>query len=160
SAGGPGAPPPSREEASHPLGKPSPVPAGTGDFQFMAHQPGHPAEAVAFDPCRPIHYVVNPTGAPPDGAQLIAHAIDAVPTATGCRSAHAGPPAETPAKDRPPYQPGIYGARWVPVLIAWSDEKTYPSLAGYIAGIAGPLRVSTPDGREVYVTGQVVLDRE
>jgi hypothetical protein len=48
----------------------------------------------------------------------------------------------------------------VPVLIAWSDEKTYPGLAGYIAGVAGPLRVTTPDGREVYVTGQVVLDRE
>ena len=46
------------------------------------------------------------------------------------------------------------------MLIAWSDEQPFPSLAGYLAGVAGPSAADTASGKTVYVSGIVVLDRE
>ena len=64
----PDQPPPPSEEAAQPLGAPPVVPAGAGKFEVAIDQPGDPTVPVAWDPCRPIHYVVNPAGAPSDGA--------------------------------------------------------------------------------------------
>lgn len=152
------APPASTEEAARPIGKPAPVPAGTGQFEVLQHQRGG-TTPVAFDPCRPIHYVVNLQGAPGDGLSLIQAGVAKVSTATGLRFVYDGPSTELPAKERVAYQPNRYSkARWAPVLIAWADEKTYPELAGYIAGVGSAQAVYAPDDRLVYVTGQVVLD--
>jgi hypothetical protein len=151
-------PPPSKEERAKPIGVPAPVPAGTGRFEILRHQPDSPTVPVAFDPCRPIHYVVNPAGAPADGSALIADAIARVHTATGLQFVFDGTTTETPDKERASYQPGRYGRVWAPVLVAWSDETTYPELAGYIAGLGGAEAVDAGNGRLVYVTGQVVLD--
>jgi hypothetical protein len=66
-----------------------------------------------------------------------------------------------PDKQREAYQPKRYGDRWAPVVIAWSDEASDPALAGYIAGVSGPQGLVAPkDGAVVYVTGNVLLDRE
>ena len=46
------------------------------------------------------------------------------------------------------------------MLIAWSDERAFPSLAGNLAGVAGPAPVYTSSGKQVYVSGLVVFDRE
>jgi hypothetical protein len=154
-------PPPGREEASKPLGVPGPVPAGDGAFEFMEVQPSDRDAPVAWDPCRPIHYVVNPKGQPPDGQRMVADAIATVSRATGLRFVADGTTTETPDKQRKAYQPKRYGDRWAPVLIAWSDEASDPALAGYIAGISGPHGVVSPeDGTVVSVTGDVLLDRE
>ena len=64
-------------------------------------------------------------------------------------------------KQRRAYLPTRYPpGRWAPVLIAWSDEREFPGLAGYLAGIAGPSTAYTTSGKAVYVSGLVVLDRE
>lgn len=58
------APPPSREEASAPLGAAPRAPAaseGTG-FRFMRHQ-DRSAAPITWSPCRPIHYVIRPDNA-------------------------------------------------------------------------------------------------
>ena len=34
-------------------------------------------------------------------------------------------------------QPELYGPGWSPVLIAWADETTEPTLAGPVAGLGG-----------------------
>ncbi len=137
------------------------MPAGSGRFEFLSNQPGDAATPVAFDPCRPVHYVVNPAGAPSDGLALIKDAVARVSTATGLTFVYDGISNETPDKAREPYQPDRYGKdRWAPVLIAWADEASFPKLAGYVAGIGGPQTVQAPNGRLVYVTGDIVLDSQ
>ena len=151
-------PPSGVGEAAAPLGAPAVVPAGNGKFVFLEHQPDEPKVPVAFDPCRPIHYVVNPAGAPPDGAALIRSAIARVQTATGLHFVSDGTTTEIPNTDREAYLPERYPGRWAPVLIAWSNENAYPELAGYIAGVGAPLQWSSEGAQLVYVSGQVVLD--
>ncbi|MDQ1436324.1 MAG: hypothetical protein QOF59_3140 [Actinomycetota bacterium] len=157
----PDTPPPSGEEAAQPLGAPAAVPPGPGKFEVAIDQPGDSAVPVAWDPCRPVHYVVNTAGAPPDGATLIQAAVARVQKATGLHFVNDGPTTEKTSKDRKPYQPARYDStRWAPVLIGWSDETATPSLAGYIAGLGSPQAVYASRDRLVYVTGQVTLDRQ
>src|SRR5205814_289980 len=60
-----------------------------------------------------------------------------------------------------PFQPARYGSnRWAPVLIAWSNEGSYQSLAGYIAGQATSMPEYTSGNQLVYVSGSVVLDEQ
>jgi len=153
-------PPASPEEQAKPLGHPAPVPAGNGKFEVEVDQPGDTSVPVAWDPCRPIHYVVNPTGAPSDGAALITSAIARVEIATGLHFIDDGTTTEQPSKDRSSYQPKRYPKRWAPVLIAWSDEGHYPGLAGYITGIGSPQPEYADNTHMVIVTGQIVLDRQ
>jgi hypothetical protein len=153
-------PPAGTEEASAPLGTPAPVPKGPGKYEISEHQPNDPNTPVAWDPCRPIHYVVNPAGAPPGAAANLRAAIASVHAATGLRFLNDGTTNETPDKQRLDYQPDRYDPqRWAPVLIAWSDENTFPELAGYVDGVTTTDGEYTPDNQhEVYVSGQIVFD--
>jgi hypothetical protein len=152
-------PPPSNEEAARPLGVPAATPAGPGKYEVIRTQPDAPNTPVAYDPCRPIHYVINPARAPRDAAALVQAAFARLQTATGLHFVDDGATSEPPRKARPLYQPGRYNTtRWAPVLIAWSNENAYPDLAGYVAGESGSAPVYAKANRLVYVTGQVVLD--
>jgi hypothetical protein len=153
-------PPSSNEERDAPLGKPAAVPAGSGQFEVIRDQPNDSRRPVAFDPCRPVHYVVNPAGEPPDGQRLIAQAIARLHEATGLRFVADGATDEPPSKDRTAYEPDRYHDRWAPVLVAWADQQSFPPLAGYVIGVGSPTAVGTSDGDLAYVSGQVVLDRE
>jgi len=154
-------PPPGAESSAQPIGQPATPPPGTGGYEILAHQPRSVTTPIAFDPCRPIHYVVNPDGAPEDGAQLVQSAVANLSTATGLKFVNDGTTTETPDKQRDVYLPKRYSPnRWAPVLIAWSDEQEFPGLAGYVAGIGGPSSVYATSGKAVYVSGLVVLDRE
>jgi hypothetical protein len=158
----PDRPPPSREEAAKPLGFPAPVPAAGGQFEVELHQPNDANTPVAFDPCRPIHYVVNPAGAPADGLSLIKSAIARVQTATGLHFVYDGPTTEKPNKQRDDYLPKRYNTtRWAPVLIAWSNQNAFPELSGYVDGVTYPGSAYTADAQHlVYVSGEIVFDRE
>lgn len=143
------------DAAVTPLGAPAPAPAGEGGYAFLYEHAGRP---VAFDPCRPVHYVVRPDGAPAGGEQLLAQAVGQLSVATGLVLVQDGTTGEAPSDERAPHQPERYGDRWAPVLIAWSDEAQDPRLAGTVGGYAGPVGLD-PDGRGMrLVTGQVVLD--
>jgi hypothetical protein len=152
-------PPTDDTVAGQPLGTPPPAPASPGPFEFtMRQEDGSP---VAWDPCRPVRYVVNETDAPPGAAGLIEDAVARVATATGLVFEFRGTTAESWSKDRDPYQPELYDERWAPALIAWSDDSRVPGLAGYIAGMGGATPRPNPDvsdQRLAYVTGAVVLD--
>ena len=65
-----GQPPAGLEEADAPRGQPA-VTTSVGPHAFIEVQPDGQGP-VAYDPCRPIHYVVNPVGSPADGGNLIA----------------------------------------------------------------------------------------
>ena len=156
-AGGGGRPPAGIEEQRRPIGDPANPPTDTGPFQFMAVQPKDDTKPVAYDPCRPIHIVVNDRTAPPGGARLLQQAVAEVATATGLDLVIDGSTDEQPSDNRPSYQRARYGDRWAPVLVAWSDPAESPRLAGDVAGEGGSARLELPAGT-VYVTGGVSLD--
>ena len=150
----------SAEETSAPLGRPAAAPKGRGGYRFVRTQRGDRATPVAFDPCRPVHYAINVSGSPSDGRALVRDAIARVSRATGLRFVEDATTTETPRTDRVAYQPDRYGDRWAPVLIAWRDERNYPTLAGSVAGIGGAQAISIAANRFVNISGQLVLDRD
>jgi hypothetical protein len=155
-------PPPNSGAEAVPLGTPTNVPTGNGQFEVSLHQPNDETRPVAWDPCRPIHYVVNPQGAPADGVALLQEAIASVWVATGLKFVNDGTTTETPDKQRAAYLPDRYDPeRWAPVLVAWSNEAAFPPLAGYVVGAGRPVPVTDPMTNElVFVSGSLMLDTE
>ncbi|SDE70038.1 Matrixin [Blastococcus fimeti] len=113
---------------------------------------------VAYDPCRPIHYVLRPGNGPVGGEDLIHDAVDRVAEVTGLQFVYDGATAERPFDDRQPYQPERYGDRWAPVVVAWETEAENPTFVSGVIGEAGSQGVSIGDGPRVLVTGGVSLD--
>lgn len=157
-------PPSLPETAPEPLGTP-PETAAVGPHAFAATQDDG-ITPVAWDPCRPIHYVVRP-GGPAGSDLLLRQAIDRVSQATGLRFVDEGPTDEAPGPERRPYQPERYGDRWAPVLIAWSNPDEYPILGGReengssitdVAGVGGASSAGWEGEPTIYVTGTLVLD--
>ena len=149
-------PPPGHEEQHQPLGEPPLGHPTDGPYSFMQTQ-ADGVTPVAYSPCRPIHYVVRPDGAPAGGDTLLATALARISEGSGLQFVADGATEEAPGKDRAPYQPQRYGDRWVPVLVAWSTPTESPELAGDVAGSAGSASVVS-GGTSFYVTGEVVLD--
>jgi hypothetical protein len=143
-------------ELPTPLGVPVPAPPGAGGFSFLLQTAdGAP---LAFDPCRPVHWVVRPDGEPPGGRELVAAAVAEVARATGLLFLFDGVTDEAPVADRPRRQPERYGDRWAPVLVAWSTEAEHEALAGARVG-SGEAAWAHDRGPRL-VSGQLVLDRE
>jgi hypothetical protein len=141
-----------------PLGRPPALSADAAGPYAFAQQQSLSSAPVAWDPCRQIRYVVNPTGAPPGGAQLIVDAVARTSAATGLQFEDEGPTGERFSPDRQAYQPARYGDRWAPVLITWADGASVPELAGPVLGLGGATSASAPDGPLVYVSGVLALD--
>ncbi|MEX5296289.1 peptidase [Kocuria sp. CPCC 205268] len=150
------APPRDLQAAREPLGTP-PAVEDAGGYRFMGSpDPGQPV--VAYDPCRPVRWVVRPDGAPPGGQQLVEEAVAEIAAATGLRFVAEGTTTEAPSAQRAPYQPERYGRQWAPVLITWSDATEVPDLAGNVVGLGGSTPRRGPGTPFIYVTGQVTLD--
>jgi hypothetical protein len=145
------------EAADEPLGSPPPAPAGGGTYGFTAVQDDG-VTPVAYDPCRPVHYVVRPTNAPFGGDQLVHEAVTRVSAATGLQFVDDGSTDEAPDERREPFQPDRYGNRWAPLLITWDTVSENADLAGDVAGLGGSTPVGRAGGPTVYVTGAVALD--
>lgn len=129
--------------------------AAGGTYAFIATEP-RSDDPVAYSPCKPIHVVVNGRTAVDGSTSIVKEALASISKASGLRFIVDGPTTEKPSKDRKP-SIGIYGKGWAPVLLAWSDPKEMPKLAGSVAGFGG----STPaekDGHWGYVSGAVILD--
>lgn len=148
-------PTPGREEAPAPLGTPSAAP-GTGTYAFVETQPGG-SEPVAYDPCRPVHWVMRPDGAPPGATVLVEEALSRISVASGLRFVYDGTTDEGWSEDRALFQPDRYGDRWAPVLVSWATPGEVPALEGTVAGVAGSQAV-TAGGPWVFVTGTVTID--
>ncbi|WP_432498643.1 hypothetical protein, partial [Kineococcus gypseus] len=187
------APSPGHEAAEAPLGRPAPVLQPSDAWRPTRTQPidGHatsdvPAVGaavgdaaagdaegapVAWDPCRPIHYVTRLDGAPAGAQELMAQAIARVSAATGLRFVDDGASTEGPSEQREAYQPGRYGDRWAPVLITYVSPAEVPDIAAAVIAQAGPVAITThrPTWWErvnsrpgvpvsVYVSGAVQVD--
>ena len=155
-------PPPDRptaghEEARFPRGRPLAPPPEGGPYVFVAFQEDG-VTPVAYDPCRPVHYVIRPDGEPEGGNDVVRSAIARMSEVTGLQFVDDGTTDEPTTVERPIFQPDRYGDRWAPVLIAWETEEQNPALAGDTVGQAGSVSVSLGDGPRVFVTGTVSLD--
>ncbi len=145
--------------ARHGAGPSTPV-AGSGSYRFIAHQPGRPDDPVTYDPCRPIHVVVNDAIAPPGAERLLAEALSEVSRATGLTFTRDGRTDEVPRADRPLRDPARYGSGWSPVLVAWTTPAAVPGTGGTSGRTRWrecPRR-RRPVGRWTFVTGTVSLD--
>lgn len=158
------APGPDPTVEPEPLGTPPPMPVESGNYRFLAGQPTS-EQPVAYDPCRPIRYLVNDADAPPGGDQLIAEALAAVSAATGLVFEPVGRTDETPSAASETVRGD--DDSWPPVNIAWTNPTIEPELDGNVAGFAGSTRVEahttsasgeTVQQTAVYVTGVIGLD--
>lgn len=125
---------------------------GSGSYAFvMTTTDGDP---VGWDPCRPIHYVVNPAGAPEDWEDVVRQGVDTLARASGFDFQYDGTSVDRSFHGRQvdPRDPP-------PVIVAWATSAELPDLEGATAGIGG----STPaqvGSRVRFITGEVVLDAD
>ncbi|WP_323960426.1 matrixin family metalloprotease [Arthrobacter sp. JZ12] len=150
-------PPRGVEASSTPLGAPPP---STGSSQYALYSfEGVNQDVVAYDPCRPVHYVIRPDFAPAGSEGLVQEAVAEVAAATGLTFVFDGPTVEGPSPEvRDPYQPELYGERWAPILITWTSPTEVPELTGAIAGLGGSEIAQRPGKPIVLVAGQTMLD--
>jgi len=127
------------------------VPEGTGSYAFRHTQEGSD-EPVGYDPCQPIEVTVNPRGAPDNHDDLVDTGLRHISEATGLKFVRV-----SDTNDRDVHHGGVPRRR--PVLIAWATPEEEPALAGNVVGIGGSI-ASGPPGRQRYVTGSVILDRD
>jgi Matrixin len=120
-------------------------------YAFVASRNGLP---VGWDACEPIHYTVNPDGAPGDWKDIVGDAMSEVEDASGfdfesdgTTSDESGDRRRGDPEDRPP------------VLIDWATPSEVPDLEGDTVGIGGSTAV-TRNGETRFMTGAVVLDEQ
>jgi hypothetical protein len=144
-----------------PVRTPTPQSRSGPRYTFIETIGGEP---VRWNPCEPIHYVVNDALA--GYADPLADAQEAVQRlseATGIEFVYDGETDEEAMAGRPAYQPERYGDEWAPILIAWTDPDD--SLIQFerdddvALGVASPL--SPPHGRfDIFVSGWVALNAD
>lgn len=157
-------PTPGYESSPHPLGTPAPLAETSDSYAFFpSTNPGQ--KFIAYDPCRPIHYVVRATNSPDGGLQMIHDGFNELSKVTGLQFVYDGPTHEAASEQRSSFQPGSYGDRWAPVLIVWGTPEEDPLLVSKESpedpnplGMGGSSPVRNANGVEVFVSGQVVLN--
>lgn len=156
-----GYPPRGVEAHKSPLGEPAQLSRTSDSFNFS----GKNGAFVAYDPCRPVHFVTRPDNAPPGGQKLITEAVAAASKATGLVFIDDGTTTEGFDAERKVHQPDRYGKRWAPVLIVWETPEEEPRFvlngeAGgrQLAGLGGSQPIGGDAGSKVFVTGTVQLN--
>ena len=102
------------------------------DYAFLEARRGG-CQPVRYNPCEPIHYVVNSALAPPGALDDLQQAVKKVEEATGLTFVNEGATDEQPVVNRLLSQPQRYGERWAPILVAWEHghrvrmERTNPA---------------------------------
>ena len=124
-----------------------------GSYEFVrVSTTGRP---VGWDPCEPIRYVVNPSGAPSDWEDTVEEAVEEISDASKFDFTYDGTTSDRDFDSR--FSPTE--AKSSPVLIGWADPEEVPQLKGRTAGVGGGTAVRD-GGRTRFVTGIVVLDRD
>jgi hypothetical protein len=117
---------------------------------------------LRWNPCDPIHYVVNPGQAPEGSLGDVHEAVARVAAATGISFVYDGLTDEAPSRGRDPYQPDRYPGRWAPVLVAWVDpdlsDISFEDSEHVAAAVARPL--TPPTGEEIIVSGWIAVNLE
>jgi Matrixin len=141
-----------------PLGERPDVTGLAGSFSFAAHQPGSADEPVTYDPCRPVHVVINDDVAP-GHRPLVDAAIREVADATGLHFVMDGSTHELPDENGSRHDLDRAAARDPLVLIAWTTAQHVGALEGRTVGLGGSTATADyPGAPRHYVGGAVSLD--
>lgn len=75
---------------------------------------------IRFDPCDPIHFVINPAAAPPGGVEDVREGFRRIAEAGGYIFIDDGTTdADRFDFGRQAYNPARYGERWAPIVVSW-----------------------------------------
>lgn len=134
--------------------------AATQSYAFNAVLDGRP---VRWNPCAPIRWTANLSGAPAGGLDVLKAAVARVGTFTGTRWVYVGPSRTVPSSAALAQRPAT---TYPPVLIGWTDGTKSDLLRGQrreVLGMASTrwFGVRLSDGRKVAAlrTGVIALDR-
>lgn len=132
---------------------PAEIPLLPADFAFFNLRDDG-CTPVRWNPCEPVHYVINPASAPTSGVADVREAFARISAATGITYVDDGLTDEEGSRRRARYQPERYGERWAPILVYWrSGQQETEDIE--IVGGGFPTRVG-----DVYVTGVLFLNAE
>ena len=136
------------------------VPPGfAASFSPMMRDPS--GAPIRWNPCEPIHYVINFSNAPRSATSDVKSAVERIEEASGLTFTFDGPTDEVLSSERESYQPDRYGERWAPVLIAWvNDEDNDIGLELPELGLGVPIPVLVGAGRYTYVSGVVAINAD
>lgn len=111
---------------------------------------------LRFNPCDPIHFIVNPANAPAGGLDDVHQAFRMIADAGGYTFVDDGT-TDTDRFDfgRQAYDPGRYGERWSPIVISWSHLGNTAANDVVIAGMGNGI---TTDG--AIVTGMLNMNAD
>ena len=131
--------------------------AGTGKFAFLdTWGNGKPAR---WNPCTPIHYAVNVTGAPQGALTLVQQAVARLASATGASFVFDGTTSEVPDSSWGFGPSTSFPTGWQPLLIGFPTDAQSDLLDGENAGAAFPVTVEfSSTGELVDVSGAVAVD--
>ncbi len=140
------------------------TPVGSSGEGYAVWARNGDGTAVRWDPCAPIEIVVSETGLPlsypvEEHVADVTRAAATLAEATGLDLVVRERTDEVPSADRSTIVDAPEGTpRWAPVLVGWRPpgEGGLP-LRDVDRGVAVPVAVG-PEGAQVYVTGQVVLN--
>ena len=107
---------------------------------------------VRFDPCQPVHYVLNPAQAPPTGPSDVEEAFKRLAEVTGMTFVSDGETDETTRRN--PYVEDRYPGRWAPILIVW-NRQSGDRADVEVVGSGFPYRV-----QDVLVSGVLSLNTD
>lgn len=130
---------------------PEDIPTLPADFSFF-NVAADGCTPVRWNPCEPIHYVINPANAPSTGLDDVREAFRRLSQVTGIAYVEEGMTDEA-GQRREAYQPERYGPRWAPVLVQWQTSNSRSTETVAIVGGGFPTRAG-----DVYVTGNLFLN--
>jgi hypothetical protein len=107
---------------------------------------------IRFNPCEPVHYVVNPTGATLTGVADVEEAFKRLAAAIGITFVNDGMTDET--SRRGPYVEDRYPGRWAPILVVWNRQSGDRANVE-VVGSGFPYRV-----QDVLVSGTLSLNAD
>ena len=129
------------------------------EYRFIARDLA--GDPVRWNPCEPVHYVVNTSEAPAGSLADVQEAVRRISAATGIVFAYDGLTDEVLERRRDVVQVGRYGDRWAPVLVAWVDPEasavSFHTGDEVAAGVASPY---TPSGSDVIVSGWIAINAD
>ena len=129
------------------------------EYRFIARD--FTGDPMRWNPCEPVHYVVNAAEAPAGSLGDVQEAVRRISEATGITFSFDGLTDEVLERRREMVQVERYGDRWAPVIVSWVDPDTsavsFRSGEDEAAGVASPF---TPPGEDVIVSGWIAINAD
>ena len=89
------------------------------NYSFLFTTPDG-CKPLRFNPCQPIHFIINPADAPPGGVEDVRQGFRLIAEAGGYTFVDDGlTDGDRFSFDRLAYDPARYGERWAPIVVSW-----------------------------------------